>query len=200
MNRFKSFYNRPFKDSHSHPCFPIIASNDLECYREPVYVYPFFTNVETFNHMFFSTIGLQLWPKVKSKIPFFLHKHVKKIPFLSSHVKIDLYGKGRIHFWWLVKSHPSAWFWLIASKFWEPHSCPSSDLTIEHYHGLAQIVKISQHLIMNNDTFLLPANEAWGKVMFLHLCIILFTGGKSVYGGSASRGGLPVGWVCIQGG
>ena len=33
-----------------------------------------------------------------------------------------------------------------------------------------------------------PANEVWGKVMFLHLCVILFTGG------SASEG------VCIQGG
>ena len=25
--------------------------------------------------------------------------------------------------------------------------------------------------------FLLPANEVWGKVMFLHLCVILFRGG-----------------------
>ena len=32
-----------------------------------------------------------------------------------------------------------------------------------------------------------PANEVWGKAIFLHLhlCVILFTGG------SASRGGLP---------
>ena len=40
-----------------------------------------------------------------------------------------------------------------------------------------------------------PANEVLGKVMFLHLCVILFTGG------SASReGGLHPGEVCIQGG
>ena len=57
--------------------------------------------------------------------------------------------------------------------------------------------------------FLPPANEVWGKVMFLHLCVILFTGegvasqyasqvtwpgwglhpGGSASGGSASRGG-----------
>ena len=28
-------------------------------------------------------------------------------------------------------------------------------------------------------TFLPPANEVWGKVMFLHLCVILFTGGST---------------------
>ena len=27
-------------------------------------------------------------------------------------------------------------------------------------------------------SFLPPANEVWGKVMFLHLCVILFTGGR----------------------
>ena len=32
-----------------------------------------------------------------------------------------------------------------------------------------------------------PANEVWGKVMFLHLCIILFTGG----------GGFCIQGVCI---
>ena len=40
-----------------------------------------------------------------------------------------------------------------------------------------------------------PANEVWGKVMFLHLCVILFTGGSASRGGlhpggSASRAGL----------
>ena len=28
-----------------------------------------------------------------------------------------------------------------------------------------------------SDSFLLPANEVWGKVIFLHLSVILFTGG-----------------------
>ena len=36
--------------------------------------------------------------------------------------------------------------------------------------------------------FLPPANEVWGKVMFLHLCVILFTGGAAYRRGSASRG------------
>ena len=63
--------------------------------------------------------------------------------------------------------------------------------------------------------FLPPANEVWGKVMFLHLCVILFTGGwlpsmhhrshdqgvrgldprGSVSGGAACRGRV----VCIWG-
>ena len=35
-----------------------------------------------------------------------------------------------------------------------------------------------------NDVFLPPAKEVWGKVIFLHLSVILFTGGSaSVYGG-----------------
>ena len=47
--------------------------------------------------------------------------------------------------------------------------------------------------------FLPPANEVWGKVLFLHLCVILFWGG-----GFASSGGLhlgvdlpPQGGACI---
>ena len=73
--------------------------------------------------------------------------------------------------------------------------------------------------------FLPPANEVWGKVMFLHLCVILFTcggvclqgvsiqgegfynwgGGSSSSGGSASRsvciwGGSVSRGFCIQGG
>ena len=44
-----------------------------------------------------------------------------------------------------------------------------------------------------------PANEVWGKVMFLHLCVILFSGpvffpGLSLSGGgSLSEGGLSGG-------
>ena len=30
------------------------------------------------------------------------------------------------------------------------------------------------------NTFLPPANEVWGKVIFLHLFVILFTGGACV--------------------
>ena len=36
-----------------------------------------------------------------------------------------------------------------------------------------------------------PTNEVWGKVMFLHLCVILFTGG------GLHPGGLHPGGVCI---
>ena len=42
--------------------------------------------------------------------------------------------------------------------------------------------------------YLLAANEVWGKVMFLHLCVILFTVGGGGAGVSASRE------VCIEGG
>ena len=52
-----------------------------------------------------------------------------------------------------------------------------------------------------------PANEVWGKVVFLHLCIILFTVG-SASRGVRIQGGLPPGGgglhpggrgICIQG-
>ena len=42
--------------------------------------------------------------------------------------------------------------------------------------------------------FLPPANKVWGKVMFLHLCVILFTEGVCI------QGGLYLVGVCIQGG
>ena len=42
--------------------------------------------------------------------------------------------------------------------------------------------------------FLPPANEVWGKVMFLHLCVILFTGGGCIQEGVCVQG------VCIGGG
>ena len=64
------------------------------------------------------------------------------------------------------------------------------------------------------NPLLLPANEVWGKVMFLHLCVILFMGGgvgvsvpayitghitgASLYRGSLSKGGLCPG-VSVQG-
>ena len=47
------------------------------------------------------------------------------------------------------------------------------------------------HLIV----FLPPANKIWGKVMFSHLCVILFTGGGGLHPKGSASGG-----VCIQGG
>ena len=41
-----------------------------------------------------------------------------------------------------------------------------------------------------------PANEVWGKVIFLHLSVILFTGGCLVLGGAWSRG-VPGSWGCL---
>ena len=52
--------------------------------------------------------------------------------------------------------------------------------------------------------FLPPAKKVWGKVKFLHLSVILFTGGICT-GGSASRGwglhprGVCIQWVCMRG-
>ena len=40
-----------------------------------------------------------------------------------------------------------------------------------------------------------PTNEVWGKVMFLHLCVILFTWG----GLPPGRGLHPGEGVCLQG-
>ena len=58
------------------------------------------------------------------------------------------------------------------------------------------------HCTSMNLKYLLPANEVWDKVMFLHLCVILFTGGL------ASQNASQVTWlrgsasreVCLQGG
>ena len=38
-----------------------------------------------------------------------------------------------------------------------------------------------------------PANEVWGKVMSLHLCVILYTGGVCPGGVSLSGGGVTSG-------
>ena len=45
------------------------------------------------------------------------------------------------------------------------------------------------------------ANEVWGKVMFLHLCVILFTGGLHSRRGVCIQGGGSASGmrVCIQG-
>ena len=54
--------------------------------------------------------------------------------------------------------------------------------------------------------FLPPANEVWGKIMFLHLCVILFTvgGGGEVSvpactTGHMKNGGLCPGGLCPRG-
>ena len=36
-------------------------------------------------------------------------------------------------------------------------------------------------------SLLLPANEVWGKVIFLHLSVILFTGGGGYMGGTPTN-------------
>ena len=60
-------------------------------------------------------------------------------------------------------------------------------------------VFLSRRLAPVNSTFrfLPPANEVWGKVIFLHLCVILFTGRggwlPSMYHGSHDQGGLHLG-------
>ena len=45
-----------------------------------------------------------------------------------------------------------------------------------------------------------PANEVWGKVIFLHLSVILFTGGCLVPGGACSGGACSRGVVPALGG
>ena len=48
------------------------------------------------------------------------------------------------------------------------------------------IIILELFMVCYNESFFLPpANEVWGKVVFLHLCVILFTGG----------GGLPISLV-----
>ena len=60
----------------------------------------------------------------------------------------------------------------------------------------------SFHLVnLGEDKLFFPANEVWGKVMFLHLCVILWRGGfPSMHHRSHDQGGLPPGGVCLHGG
>ena len=57
-----------------------------------------------------------------------------------------------------------------------------------------------KHLKQTMFNLLSPANEVWGKVMFLHMCVILFTGGwlPSMHHMSHVQGVCIVG-VWIQG-
>ena len=61
------------------------------------------------------------------------------------------------------------------------------------------IVFLSRRLAPVNSTFrfLPPANEVWGKVIFLHLCVILFTG-RGVGFPACITGHMTKG-VCIWG-
>ena len=60
-----------------------------------------------------------------------------------------------------------------------------------------------QYTSFRNAFLLPPANEVWGKVMLLHLCVILFTGGGLPPWESASRGLVgqnppPIGYYGIR--
>ena len=41
---------------------------------------------------------------------------------------------------------------------------------------MVYIVTLEHYICSVLATYLPPANEVWGKLMFLHLCVILFTG------------------------
>ena len=54
---------------------------------------------------------------------------------------------------------------------------------------------------LSSCVFLPPANEVWGKVIFLHLSVILFTGGVACSGGfvPAPGGACSGGWGGVPG-
>ena len=52
------------------------------------------------------------------------------------------------------------------------------------------ILKLSVSSKRTTTITLLPANEVWGKVICLHLSVILFTGGSG-------PGEVPGPWVCL---
>ena len=69
--------------------------------------------------------------------------------------------------------------------------------------------KVTMHKNNQNEKRLSLPPEVWGKVMFLHMCVILFTGGAGqvvfpacITGHMTSirRRGLPTGAVCNKGG
>ena len=61
---------------------------------------------------------------------------------------------------------------------------------LDYSIGYSPCFKAKNSDMLHSYPLLLPANDVWGKVMFLHLSVNLFTGGE---------GGLPR-RVCIQGG
>ena len=85
-----------------------------------------------------------------------------------------------------------------------PNATPSSHWDIIFLGALYTLVSCFWGFLLP------PANEVWGKVMFWHLCVSLFTGGLCLQGGvcrgvciqrqSASREGLHPEGVCLQGG
>ena len=62
--------------------------------------------------------------------------------------------------------------------------------------------------LVNNISSLPPANEVWGKVMFLLACLILFTGGGSLYDVTSCQAAwshvpsspCSSGGLCLEGG
>ena len=65
--------------------------------------------------------------------------------------------------------------------------------TINNSSYLAEAIAV--RLDQFSHLFLRTANEVWGKVMFLHLCVILFTGGRGSAPACPSVGTDPGGWA-----
>ena len=60
-------------------------------------------------------------------------------------------------------------------------------------------LKASRLYLCCLTVFLPPANEVWGKIMFLQASVILLTGGCLLPGGCLLRGRYAPGWVCSGG-
>ena len=71
-----------------------------------------------------------------------------------------------------------------------------------HIHTTSRVGTVIED---NHISYFPAANDVWGKVMFLHPCVIVFTGvglASHMHHGSQShdQGGLHPGGICIQGG
>ena len=69
------------------------------------------------------------------------------------------------------------------TEFGEKLQYPLFKFTVIFCKVLSIVTSQIERLSSIDKVHLPPENEVWGKVMFLHLCVILFTGG----GGSAQR-------------
>ena len=115
------------------------------------------------------------------------------------HLGLDHYcalSRTHLPFWFILHRGVASWQKrTFAIKILVCEEIKSSNF-VDRYKRVTVFVSQPLRLVFRyiKMTYLPPANEVWGKVMFLHLCVILFTG---VVGFQACITGHMTKGVCI---